>query len=238
MTKTSNKTKTNDSRAKKGGKTLVTLLLDRSGSMQKIKDDTIGGVNAYVESLQDGAKTSDGDTRFSLVLFDTEYRVGMKLETVHQAIKVQDVPALTSATYTPRGGTPLIDAAVTTIHAVAASVAERPDVKIVIAIQTDGDERDSRENTWDGLKSLIAEKEAAGWQFIFMGAGIDAYAQGARMGLKADKILSYGTDKAATASAFRSTGLNTALYASGASDDTSYSSSQKLAAGDLYDDRT
>lgn len=237
MAKTSKKNKTTDTAAKKGSKTLVTLLLDRSGSMQMIKNDTIGGVNAYVESLKDGV-AAGGDTRFSLVLFDAEYRVGMNLETIHQAVKVQDVPPLTAETYVPRGGTPLIDAAVTTIHAVAASVAERPDVKVVIAIQTDGDERDSRENTWDGLKALIAEKEAAGWQFIFMGAGIDAYAQGARMGLNAGKILSYGTDKAATAAAFRATGLNTAAYASGAMADTSYTPAQKLAAGDTYDDRT
>lgn len=210
----------------KPGKTLVTLLLDRSGSMQGVRDDTIGAINAYVETLKSTPET----IHFSLVLFDTAPGGRMDLQKVHVGAKIADVKPLTREDYTPRGGTPLIDAACSTIRAVEESLVGK-DAKVVIAIQTDGQENQSVENDWQGLKSLIAEKQAKGWEFVFMGAGIDAYDQGRRMGIATDNTVSYGRGKAETQAVFRSMAANTASYAAGLSG-MGYTVEQKLSAGD------
>lgn len=215
------------------GKTLATLLLDRSGSMQAILDDTLGGTNAWVDALRAAA----GDVRLTLVLFDAEGD-RMDLRTVFVARRVAEVPALTRADYVPRGTTPLIDAAYATIEAtqVALDLRTSPEpVRVVIAIQTDGMENASRRHGWDELKALIAAKEAQGWEFAFMGAGIDAYDQGRRMGLRDDKIVAYATGREETLAAFRAAGSNMADYASGLAESTAYTPEQKRAAGDRFD---
>lgn len=225
-------------------KTLVTLLLDASGSMDLVKDDTIGAINSYVDTLKD----SGDDIRFSHVQFNSQWGgqmlslstttsgapagVGMQLRKICVAEKISKVPRMTSRDFIPSGGTPLIDAACTTIRAVAASLEGRDDTKVVIAIQTDGSENDSKENTWETLKALIAEKEQLGWEFIFMGCGINAYKQGAMMGIKREKTLSYGKDQAATRAAFEATAMNTVAFASGMMESVAYSDAQKHAAGD------
>ncbi len=214
--------------AGKNHKTLVTLLLDRSGSMQSVKEDTIGAINAYLGTLRESA----GDIRFSLVMFDSDFSNGMSLQKFCVAKKVAKVDDLTSSDFMPRGGTPLIDAACATIRAVAESLEGREDTRVVIAIQTDGSENTSVENSWADLKSLIEEKEKMGWEFIFMGCGIDAYSQGAKMGISRAKTLSYGKDRAQTRAAFEATATNTALYATGAAACMDYSFAQKHSSGD------
>lgn len=212
-------------------RTLVTLLLDRSGSMQSLKSDTIGAINAYRQQL----RTGEGDIRYSQVHFDTNLDGRLELERICVAEKIADVPDMTADDYHPRGGTPLIDAACTTIRAVAASLADPAKAqrtKVVIAIQTDGEENQSIENSWDDLKALIGEKEKLGWEFVFMGAGIDAYAQGARMGIERSKTISYGTDAASTKAAFAATARNTAAFASGRLTSMAYTEEQKSASGD------
>jgi len=209
-------------------KTLVTLLLDRSGSMEKVREDTIGAVNSYVRKLRE----SDGDIRFSLVLFDSDFSGNMELKKVSVGKKVSKMKELTGEDFEPRGGTPLIDAACATIRAVAESVKGREDTRIVIALQTDGDENHSRENSWQDLKALISQKEKFGWEFLFMGCGIDAYRQGAQMGISRSKTLSYGADSIATKAAFEATAMNTAMYASGTSASMEYTAGQKKSAGD------
>jgi len=211
----------------KNKKTLVTLLLDRSGSMQSVKDDTIGAINAYIEEL----KKSESKIHFSLIMFDSMGN-GCELSKLYVAEKILNVKPLTSSDFNPRGGTPLIDAACITIRAVEDSLVGKKDTNVVFAIQTDGHENESRENTWSGLKSLIKEKEDKGWEFLFMGCGIDAYKQGAMMGISKDKTLSYGKDRMATMNAFRATASNTVLYSAGAMADMSYNDKQKLDSGD------
>jgi hypothetical protein len=83
---------------------------------------------------------------------------------------------------------------------------------------------------------LISEKEEDGWEFVFMGCGIDAYNQGARMGISKSKTVSYGKDKKATMAAFRATAQNTSMYSSGMMADLSYSDKQKVDAGDMWKD--
>lgn len=208
--------------------TLVTFLLDRTGSMTRIRDDTIGGYNTYIGGL----KANPAGLTFNLVQFDST-----SVDKVHVNKPIQEVPDLDRASFIPRDGTPLIDASYKTIKAVEGAVKARTDnPKIIICIMTDGDENASREHTWDQLSDLIREKREAGWEFNFMGAGIDAYKQGARMGIDTLHTMSYDAgDAHATRMAFASSAENTQGYRTGLRASTSYSAEQKLAAKDAFD---
>lgn len=207
-------------------KTLVTFLLDRSGSMELARDDTIGAFNAYLDTLKQG----DG-IEFTFVQFDS-----MSLDKVCVRLPIKDVKPLTYATYVPRATTPLIDAAYKTIKAVEASLNGDAETKVVICIQTDGEENCSREYTWEELNTLIKEKSELGWQFNFMGVGIDAYNQGAKMGIQRGSTVSYAiNDSAANLAAFSATASNTMAFATGQARNTMYSGDQKQGAGDVFD---
>lgn len=222
------KTKSTYPKAKpngKPGKTSVTFLLDRSGSMEAIKGDTIGAFNAYLDGLQ-GA-----DIEFSLVQFDS-----MSLDKVYVRVPVAQATKLDNNNYQPRGGTPLIDASYKTIKAVEHSLQGESTTKVVICIQTDGHENASTEYTWEQLNALIKEKTALGWQFNFMGASIDAYSQGARMGISAGQTVSYNAQNtAATMDSFLASASNARSFAAGQSVNTNYSAQQKSASGDIFD---
>ncbi|SFP99768.1 VWA domain-containing protein [Tranquillimonas alkanivorans] len=210
-------------------KTLVTLLLDRSGSMQAHKDDTLGAINAYLEEL----KNAEGDLRFSMVQFDASAE-GMRLETTYECRRIADVPPLRADAFRPRGATPLLDAAFTTIQAVTEQTSGRDDIRIVLAIQTDGHENASKEASWAALKRLVEEKEEAGWEFVFMGAGIDAYEQSSMMGISRERTMSYGTDSRETNAAFAAMAQNTVDYVSGRMASLEFSPEQKLRSGDRF----
>jgi hypothetical protein len=206
--------------------TLVTFLLDRTGSMQSIKDDTIGAFNAYLEGLQRSGEA----ICFSLLQFDS-----MSIDTLAKNLPVAEVAPLDGDSFQPRASTPLIDAAVKTIKAVEEALAKRKGTpKVVVCIQTDGLENASVEHSWADLNALIKDKVGQGWQFNFMGAGIDAYQQGARMGIAAESTLSYSKDRMRTHAAFAARAAATAAYASGARTDMSFSPAEKAAAGDQF----
>lgn len=211
--------------------TLVTFLLDRSGSMSSIRDATIEAFNGYLAELRKGA-----DIRFSLLQFDS-----ISVDTTVKDVAPADAPDLDADLFVPRGTTPLIDACCKTIAAVEKKItnlkgAGEADPKVVVCFQTDGEENCSRKHTWAELNDLIKAKSAEGWQFNFMGAGIDAYQQAARMGLSADHAMSYDSlDLRSSRSAFSARGAGTVLFASGASDEMAISLGEKLAAGDKFD---
>jgi hypothetical protein len=210
-------------------RTLVTFLLDRTGSMEPIRDDTIGAFNAYLDGLQGDDGTS---IDFTLVQFDS-----MSIDKIHVQVPVAEVPRLTRDTFQPRASTPLIDAAYKTIVAVEESLAHRTETKVVICIQTDGQENSSIEHRWDELNALIKEKVGKGWQFNFMGVGIDAYHQGERMGIAPQATVAYDhRDPAATRAAFAESASNARSYACGAAPDTAYTPAQKAASGDRFFD--
>jgi hypothetical protein len=128
-------------------RTLVTFLLDRTGSMEAIRDDTIGGFNAYLDGLK-----GDGEAyiEFTLIQFDS-----VSIDKICVAVPIAKVDKLTRETYQPRASTPLIDAAVKTINAVEASLRHDPAAKVVVCIQTDGQENSSVEHNWGELNALI-----------------------------------------------------------------------------------
>jgi hypothetical protein len=208
-------------------RTLVTFLLDRTGSMEAIRDDTIGGFNAYLDGLK-----GDGDANidFTLVQFDS-----MSIDKICVAVPVAEVAKLTRETYQPRASTPLIDATCKTISAVEASLLGAPAAKVVICIQTDGQENSSVEHSWGELNALVKEKSAKGWQFNFMGVGIDAYDQGARMGISPDATVAYDhRDPAALRAAFVGSAQSARRYATGAAPTAAYAPAEKAAAGDRF----
>lgn len=208
-------------------KTLVTFLLDRSDSMDIVRESTIEAFNGYLGQLKTDPKGID----FTFLQFDTQ-----SLDKLCVAQPVESVALLTTATYVPRGGTPLIDAVYKTIKAVETAVTiDSTKPKVIICVQTDGEENASIEYTWEALNALVREKIEIGWQFNFMGAGIDAYAQGAKMGIAAVQTVSYDhlNPKAARAT-FSATAENTQSFARGLSADTAYSAEQRTSADDRY----
>jgi hypothetical protein len=207
--------------------TLVTFLLDRTGSMQSIKDDTIGAFNAYLDTL----KKKGGGIEFSFLQFDS-----ISIDKICVNRPVEDVRNLTDESFQPRASTPLIDAAYATIEAVGEAV-KRRDVppKVVICIQTDGLENASTEHTWADLNLLIKEKAKLGWQFNFMGAGIDAYEQGRQMGIPAAATVSYDkASRAASMHAFAASAANTVAYARDEAPTVGFTPAQKRMAGDRF----
>lgn len=224
---TKKKTATN-----KNQETLVTLLLDRSSSMSSCYDATIEAFNGYISTLKD-AKTP---IKFTFLQFD--HHAGCDINKVHFEMPIKDVPDLNKTSYKPRGSTPLIEASIKTIEALDKALsAKENNPKVVICIQTDGEENSSNhEYTWDRLSSLVQSKTKEGWQFNFMGAGIDAYDQGSKMGMSVAQTMSYDHNNlAATRSAFAANAANTMAYASGEAVNTAYSAKQKLDAGDIWD---
>jgi hypothetical protein len=209
----------------KNGRTLVTFLLDRTGSMESVKKATIEGFNGYVETLQ---KEKAADIEFTLITFDTQ-----SMDKICVCKPIKGAPKLDEKNYQPRSGTNLIDCAYDTIKAVEGQEKAKG-AKIVICFQTDGEENSSHKHTSEELKTLIEEKTKLGWQFNFMGCGIDAYAQSARMGMTYAQTTSYSPDAASTDASFRANAMNTSLYAAGARDNTSYTNVQRAASGDKF----
>lgn len=164
--------------------TLVTFVLDETGSMQSIKDDTIGGFNEFLSRL----KKDGPNTLFTLIKFDSNRQA-----VVHRAVPIQSMPELTEETYQPGAATPLIDACVKGIQEAERDAREAMGVSIVI--QTDGLENASQHYQNSDLAAMVKEKRKRGWMFTFLGAGIDAFAQAGQFGIAPEDTLRYGRDK-------------------------------------------
>jgi hypothetical protein len=207
---------------------VVTFLLDRSGSMESCRDATIEAFNGYLEAL---ARENEAEIAFTLLQFDSE-----SLDKLCVAVPVAEAPRLSRENFVPRASTPLVEAAVTTIKAVEAALEARSDhPRVVICFQTDGLENASRQHSWEALRALIAQKTAAGWQFNFMGADIDTYQQGARMGISFAQTMSY--DKArpeAARAAMAASARSSSDYAAGRRAMTDFLLEEKIAAGDRF----
>ncbi len=179
----------------------VTFVLDQSGSMNSIKDDTIGGFNTYLDEL----RKDSPDAAFTLILFDSN-----AVEVRHRAVGVTDVPQLTNDTYKPGASTPLIDAC---MKAIKATEEKAPaGAHVVIAIQTDGQENCSTEYKNVDLAEAVQQKTKAGWLFIFIGAGIDAFMQAGSMGIPVQHTMNY--TRANSRESFQSTYRATRSYLS------------------------
>lgn len=174
--------------------TELVFILDRSGSMAGLETDTIGGFNAMIEKQ----KKEAGEALVTTVLFDNES------VTVHDRFPLQEVPPLTEKEYFTRGCTALLDAVGGTIRHIANihRYIRREDVpeRTLFVITTDGYENASRYYDYDKVRRLIEhEKTKYGWEFLFLGANIDAAAEAKRFGIAADRAADYKCDTAGTA---------------------------------------
>lgn len=172
--------------------THIVVLLDRSGSMETIAADVVGGYNTFIkQQLEAGA-----DATVTLVQFDDENAN----EVVYEGLPVADVPKLTSKTFIPRGSTPLFDATgklVSRIRELSANddrpASEQPDVVFVTI--TDGHENASNEFSLRQVRQLTANCEKEGWTFVYLSAGLDAYGDADDLGVNSGRARAFRASK-------------------------------------------
>lgn len=168
--------------------TELVFIVDRSGSMSGLESDTIGGLNATLSAH----RNEEGDAVVSTVLFDTETKV------LHDRLPIASVQPLTERDYQVRGCTALLDAVGGSIRHIARVQGYLPDEykpeHTIFVITTDGLENSSRKYSYGEVKSMIEQKKEEGWEFLFLGANIDAAAEAARIGIAADCAATYMPD--------------------------------------------
>ncbi len=174
--------------------TELVFILDRSGSMGGLEQDTIGGFNSMIERQ----RREPGGALVSTVLFDHETQV------IHDRVPLDSVPPLTDKEYFVRGSTALLDAVGGAIHHIGNihKYARPEDVpeKTMFIITTDGKENASRVYNYAKVKEMIErQKEKYGWEFIFLGANIDAAAEAVRFGIDPTRAVNYNADRQGTA---------------------------------------
>ncbi len=173
--------------------TELVFILDRSGSMSGLEKDTIGGFNAMVEKQ----KKTEGEAYISTVLFDNE------IEVIHDRVDVHKIAPMTDRQYSVRGCTALLDAVGKAIHHIGnvhkyARDEDRPE-HTVFVITTDGMENASRIYTAERVKQMIErQKNKYGWEFLFLGANIDAVEIAARFGIDRNRAVNYHSDSVGT----------------------------------------
>ena len=185
--------------------TEIVFILDRSGSMGGLEADTIGGFNAMIEKQ----KAEEGEALISTVLFDHERDV------IHDRVNVQKIAPMTRKEYYVRGTTALLDAVGSAIHHIGnvhkyAREEDRPE-KTLFVITTDGMENASRKYSYTRVKDMIQRKKVKyGWEFLFLGANIDAAGEAARFGIAPEFAANYHADSRGTEVIYES--VNEAIH--------------------------
>jgi hypothetical protein len=181
--------------------THISVILDRTGSMQSIRDDTIGGFNAFLKEQQ----SQPGVATLTLVQFDTQD----PYEVIHRFKPISEVPELTHNTYVPRASTPLLDAIGRGINDLEKCLADMEEsqkpAKVVLAIITDGQENSSREFRKDQIVKMIQQKQEENrWQLVFLSADMASIDDAGEYGIRAASSMSHDRSAAGVASAWRS----------------------------------
>jgi hypothetical protein len=206
------------------GVTHITVVLDSSGSMDAVAEDTIGGFNRFLADQQH----ADCPATITLVLFD-----GTR-EVVYTRKPVAEAPRLTRETYHTGGGTALLDAIGDSIAEAAREIKALPEqerpAKIIFVILTDGQENSSGEYTRDQVFKTIRERqEQHGWQFVFLGANQDAILEGGKFGIDAGNSLTFEPTGEGAQSAFNSASKFVQTFATLAGPPPSFSDADRKA---------
>ena len=177
----------------KKGLTEIVFILDRSGSMSGLEADTIGGYNRMLEKQ----KKEEGDALISTVLFDSN------VEILHDRKNLNQVESMTDKEYFVRGCTALLDAVGSSIHHISDTQKKLPDderpEKTLFIITTDGMENASKEYSYSKVKKMVEKKKKKhGWEFIFLGANIDAIDVAGKFGVSANRAVRYECDSVGT----------------------------------------
>jgi Mg-chelatase subunit ChlD len=167
------------------------VLLDRSGSMESMKSDVIGGFNDFLRTQ----RAAEGRARMTMVQFDSQD----PQDTVADAVRLEHVVELTDGRFQPRGGTPLLDATAMLIERVLGRQAKRRALgkdaeEIVFITITDGEENQSRHTTLEQVRALVTAGQADGWSFVYLGAGIDAYGDAMQLGYDIESVQAFCAD--------------------------------------------
>lgn len=190
------------------GLTEIVYILDRSGSMAGLEEDTIGGFN----SMMAKQKETGEKAIVSTVLFDDE------CEVIHDRVPIAKIEKMTDKQYYVRGCTALLDAVGGAIHHIGnihkyAREEDRPE-KTIFVITTDGLENSSSNYSYEKVQKMVKRQQKKyGWEFIFIGANIDAYAVGQKFGFRKDRTVNYIADDIGTANVYDgvSLAINTVL---------------------------
>lgn len=199
--------------------TQIAIILDRTGSMERIRDDTIGGFNAFLSAQ----KAEPGFASLTLVQFDSQD----PYEIVHRFKPVAEVPELTRETFVPRASTPLLDAIGRGINDLEKSLVdlgedERPS-RVVMVIITDGQENASREFRKDQIEKMVREKrEKSAWQFVFLSADLNAIGDALQTGMAAASTLAHDKDPRAVGAAWASLSRSVSDYRAARKEDVSF----------------
>lgn len=187
--------------------TSISVVLDRSGSMAPLTNDTIGGFNTFLAEQ----KKVPGEAVLTLATFSTNYTL------IHDCKPINEVPALTTETYTTGGSTALLDAIARTINATGTKLAamkeeERPS-QVMLVIITDGEENASREFAHEKVMQMIKhQQEKYSWSVIYLGANQDAFAVSSRLGVSAGNTLSYAATAGGTKAIYDNISYNTSSF--------------------------
>lgn len=183
----------------KKGLTELVFILDKSGSMDHLTDDTIGGFNSMIEQQ----KQEDGEAYVTTVLFSSFSQV------LHDHVNIQDVQPITKKDYVPMGMTALLDAVGNTINSIGQRLSDTPEderpEKVIFVITTDGMENSSHEYTRSQIKAAIEhQQDKYSWVFMFLGANIDAVSEGSSLGIKSGYSKTYTASGIGTQSVYKS----------------------------------
>lgn len=191
-------------------KSEIVAILDKSGSMSGLEDDTIGGYNSFLKEQRE----VDGQANITLVLFDHEY------EKIHDAEDIDEVDELDSDTYKTRGSTALLDAVGRTINDVGNRLDnmeenEKP-ANVIFFILTDGAENSSKEFSADKVADMIEHQENKySWEFIYGGANVDAFSEAGALNIKASNTFNYSADSRGVQDSYQSVSKMTTAYRTG-----------------------
>ena len=168
--------------------TELVFILDRSGSMSGLEDDTIGGYNSLLKKQLE----EEGEAVITTVLFDDKY------ELLHDRINLKAVEPITSKEYYVRGCTALLDALGKTINKIKTAQKNTNEAyranNVLFVITTDGMENASREFSYKKIKRLVEQQTELGWEFIFLGANIDAIETAGKFGIRASRAQNFHAD--------------------------------------------
>ena len=177
----------------KKGLTEIVFILDKSGSMSGLEADTIGGYNSFLEKQ----KKVEGEAFVSTVLFSD------RNEVVHDRGPIEKIEPMNEEQYSVGGCTALLDAIGGAVHHIGnvhkyARDEDRPEHTIFV-ITTDGEENSSREYSYEKIKKMVKrQQEKYGWEFIFLGANMDAIGEAGKLGIRSDRAVRYECDGAGT----------------------------------------
>lgn len=192
----------------------IYLVIDESGSMSSLKNDTIGGFNNFLSEQQALTKSAASGTvkaepaMLHVVCFGTQHDKNIRKPI--WGVLDTDVQPWTDRDYSPGGGTPLLDAVGDVLAGIKAD--ETPGIIVII---TDGAENASSEHTLEKVKAAIEEKQAAGWKVVFLGANIDAFSAGAGIGVRGSTTSGYQHNAVGTQAAYASASGMSSMTRSG-----------------------